>query len=125
MKREFKEGEIIFSFDYWNAGLNGFGKVIKDTIVESGDDIVLTEVKLSGENESDANKVFKIANNLLCRKCSCVVLHEHEEDVDYPYYCPSCDENLYSCEVDKVDDEVFTEYLHHSMARFSDDEYYD
>ena len=36
MKREFKEGEIIFNFDYWNADLNGFGKVIKDTIVESG-----------------------------------------------------------------------------------------
>jgi formamidopyrimidine-DNA glycosylase len=41
-----------------------------------------------------------ITKNSACSRCGCLV--ELEEDTElkkeYPYYCPECDENLYSFE---------------------------
>ena len=33
-----------------------------------------------------------------CKICSAEVEIETCEDIDYPYYCPSCDENRYEFE---------------------------
>jgi hypothetical protein len=124
MKREFKEGEIIFNNDRYAGDLLGFGTILRDTEVEFGDEFVLTQVKLSGENESLASEVYKLAPNRICSRCGCVVCVEHVEmEGEYPYYCPWHDENLYEIETDVVNKEDFTEYLHDSMERFSDDEY--
>lgn len=35
-------------------------------------------------------------SGMLCNKCGTEVLVEKE--LDYPYYCPSCDENMYTFE---------------------------
>jgi len=37
----------------------------------------------------------------VCRRCNTEV--EVEKELDYPYYCPECDENVYEVEtLDKV-----------------------
>lgn len=35
-----------------------------------------------------------------CCRCGAVVFKEPEPGIDYPYYCPVCDENMYSFEVE-------------------------
>ena len=37
-------------------------------------------------------------SNRICNKCGCVVEVEKDKNIDYPYYCPNCDENLYGIE---------------------------
>ena len=36
----------------------------------------------------------------MCKRCGTIVYHE-KYDIDYPYYCPKHDENMYSFEVFK------------------------
>lgn len=36
---------------------------------------------------------------LACKKCNTEVQPELNPDIDYPYYCKECDENLYFFEV--------------------------
>lgn len=33
-----------------------------------------------------------------CRNCGNYVYNERRSDVDYPYVCPTCDENMTECE---------------------------
>jgi len=34
-----------------------------------------------------------------CNRCKTEVEKEVEPSIDYPYYCPECDENMYEFEV--------------------------
>lgn len=36
-----------------------------------------------------------IKKRITCPKCGNILLDEHNDDVDYEYYCPHCDENFY------------------------------
>lgn len=40
----------------------------------------------------------------ICKHCECEVNEEVEEKLkeEYPYYCPYCDENMYSFEVEEI-----------------------
>ena len=40
---------------------------------------------------------------IICRKCGCPV-DETPSTPDYSYYCPQCDEDLYSFETEEVED---------------------
>lgn len=42
----------------------------------------------------------KIATELKCFRCGTQVEYETEPLIGYPYYCPECDENMYSFEVE-------------------------
>jgi len=42
----------------------------------------------------------KKTNNKYCKRCGYKVIKEKCKDIDYPYYCPNCDENMYSFEVE-------------------------
>ena len=121
MKREFKAGEVIFHYDYLNDDLHGFGKVLKDVVTENDDDIILIEVNNSGECETTADRVYKIATRRICHRCGCVVLAEHG-NIGYPYYCPDHDENLYNRETDFIGMEQFKECLKDSIGRFLPEE---
>lgn len=118
MKRKFKKDETVFVFNYLEPDLCGFGKVLQDTETDNAADIVLVQVNRSGETEETADRIYKLAENVICRKCGCAVCHEHEEDIDYPYYCPDCDENLYSFEADRINPELYTTSLTASIGRF-------
>ena len=122
MKREFKKGEVIFHYDHLNEDLHGFGKNLKDTIAEGNDSIVLIEANLSGECETTADRIYRVDEQLQCCRCGCVVVDEWEGDIDYPYYCPDCDENKYRVEVTQVDDEDWEEVLRDSIGRFLPEE---
>jgi len=41
----------------------------------------------------------KIKTNKYCKRCGSMVEIEKCKDIHYPYYCPNCDENMYSFEV--------------------------
>jgi hypothetical protein len=51
-----------------------------------------------------------------------VVCVEHDEEVDYPYYCPDHDENLIDFETTEVDDEVYARCFQDSIGRFLPDD---
>lgn len=118
MKRIFKKGEEIFAWNYLEPDLNGFGIVLEDKEVEEDDEIVYIQVNGSGENQETADRIYKLAPNRICSRCGCVVCVEHDEDIDYPYYCPDCQENKYRIEVTQVDDEDWDECLKDSIGRF-------
>lgn len=119
MKRTFKKGEEIFAWNYLEPDLNGFGIVLKDVETKDDSDIVYIQVNSSGETEETADRIYKIADNLICPKCGCVLLHEHGDiRDDYPYYCPDCDENMFECESVEVDDRYFKMCLEDSIGRF-------
>ena len=122
MKREFKKGEVVFVWNYWEADLNGFGKVLQDKVVDSGDEIVLVEVNKSGELEEVADKIFKLMPRRICSKCGCAILAEHEGNAKYPYYCPCCDENMYTFETQQVSCKEYNECLKDSIGRFLPEE---
>lgn len=119
MKRTFHEGEEIFAWNYLEPDLNGFGVVLEDKIVEEDDEIVYIQVNSSGENQETADRIYKLAPNRICCRCGCVVCVEHVEEVDYPYYCPHHDENLFEFETTEVDDEVYARCFQDSIGRFN------
>ena len=38
----------------------------------------------------------------VCTRCNSEVEKEKEPSIDYPFYCPNCDENLYEFETSVV-----------------------
>ena len=118
MKRVFKKGEAIFAWNYLERDLNGFGIVLEDTITEDDSDIVYIQVNGSGENEETADRIYKLAENRICCRCGRVVCIEHDEELDYPYYCPDHDENLFEFETTEVNDEEFARCFQDSVGRF-------
>lgn len=124
MERRFKKGEVVFHCDCFNFDLSGFAEVLQDETTNGGDEIVLIDGYSFGESEAYADRVYQIADNLICTRCGCIVLHEHSVENDYPYYCPYCDENKYRIEVTHYDDERANYHLCESISRFSyDDEF--
>lgn len=118
MKRTFKKGEEIFAWNYLERDLNGFGIVLEDKEVEEDDEIVYIQVNCSGENQETADRIYKLAPNRICSRCGCILCIEHDEDIDYPYYCPDHDENLYGFETTEVDDDVYERCFQDSVGRF-------
>lgn len=43
---------------------------------------------------------------MVCRRCGTVVQPETDEELrkEYPYYCPECDQNMYSFEVARIEE---------------------
>jgi predicted RNA-binding Zn-ribbon protein involved in translation (DUF1610 family) len=39
---------------------------------------------------------------LVCFRCGTELKEETDKTIDYPYYCPKCDENMYSFEAKEV-----------------------
>lgn len=35
----------------------------------------------------------------ICKKCEQPVVEELDTNIDYPYFCPTCDENMYEHEI--------------------------
>lgn len=46
-----------------------------------------------------ASERSKKATKFKCNRCDSWVKKETNPEIDCPYYCPSCDENMYSFEV--------------------------
>lgn len=48
------------------------------------------------EQKDDMSKLVKKRTHRYCHRCGTEVLYEH--NLDYPYYCPTCDENMFHFE---------------------------
>lgn len=99
--RIFKEGERVFNIEpsYADSDLRGWATVCEDTLAIYADQIVLLTMDDGSENETDAHAIYQIAEGKVCPKCGGQLCVEHDEEIEYPYYCPECDENFYDCEV--------------------------
>ena len=119
MGREFKKGEKIFNYDWQEKDLHGFGEVLMDAETNYEDSIVLIKANHSGEIEAQAEMVYKVAENRICRKCGCVVCHEHYKTFeDIPYFCPSCDEGMFDFETTELGINQFAEAFRKSEKIF-------
>lgn len=99
--RIFKQGERVFNCEYseGDKDLHDWARVCRYTEVEYEDDIVLIQMENGGDNETDANSLYQIAEGKSCPRCGGPLCIEHHDEIDYPYYCPCCDENFYGIEV--------------------------
>ena len=48
---------------------------------------------------------MKQATTRVCTRCKTPVWEEHDEEItkEYPYYCPNCDENMFTFETEISD----------------------
>ena len=124
-KRTLKEGQEVFVINQVTAGANYFGKLripqgektFDDKTKEEMVHVIITEFidddarELSGLKVGDiitspVRAVYSVVPNKFCQGYMgerCKVCEEHFTDIDYPYYSPIRDENMYECEVMTID----------------------
>lgn len=124
-KRTLKEGQEVFVINQVTAGANYFGKVRMPQGEKTFDDktkeemvhVIITEFidedarELSGLKVGDiitspVRAVYSVVPNKFCQGYMgerCKVCEEHFTDIEYPYYAPIRDENMYECEVMTID----------------------
>ena len=47
----------------------------------------------------EAYRIYKKAEGKVCPRCNNPLYVEHHREIDYPYFCPECQENFYNIEV--------------------------
>lgn len=124
-KRTLKEEQEVFVINQVTAGANYFGKLRMPQGEKTFDDktkeemvhVIITEFidddarELSGLKVGDiiatpVHAVYSVVPNKFCQGYMgerCKVCEEHFTDIDYPYYAPIRDENMYECEVMTID----------------------
>jgi len=124
-KRTLKEGQEVFVINQVTAGANYFGKVRMPQGEKTFDDktkeemvhVIITEFidddarELSGLKVGDiitspVHAVYSVVPNKFCQGYMgerCKVCEEHFVEIEYPYYSPIRDENMYECEVMTID----------------------
>lgn len=124
-KRTLKEGQEVFVINQVTAGANYFGKVRMPQGEKTFDDktkeemvhVIITEFidddarELSGLKVGDiitspVRAVYSVVPNKFCQGYMgerCKVCEEHFVEIEYPYYSPIRDENMYECEVMTID----------------------
>lgn len=55
--------------------------------------------KCTSPVDVEAGSVYKKAPGMVCPKCGKPLYIEHNDEIDYPFFCPECDENFYGIEV--------------------------
>lgn len=124
-KRTLKEGQEVFVINQVTAGANYFGKVRMPQGEKTFDDktkeemvhVIITEFidddarELSGLKVGDiitspVRALYSVVPNKFCQGYMgerCKVCEEHFVEIEYPYYSPIRDENMYECEVMTID----------------------
>ena len=99
--RILKKGERVYNFDSSpnQEDLRGWATVCADVFAMYADQVVFLKMESGSWNDAEADGVYRIAEGKTCPKCGGSLCIEHMDDIDYPYYCPECDENFYDCEV--------------------------
>lgn len=105
MKRVFRIGEVVF---YEDDHERGWGKIVlinhTDTHKEdicsdyNGDIITIQKEGCNSEIETTPSHIYQVAQDRFFRGEP--VVWEHNEEFDYPFYCPAEDENCYYFELD-------------------------
>ena len=61
----------------------------------------------------------------VCKRCGCDEIREETDEElknEYPYYCPECDENMYSFEVEEMP-ETMEEHKHRIIRYLAVEDY--
>lgn len=125
MKRVFKIGERV----WWNDDhMYGWGTIAlinrEETYKEypcsdyNGDILTITKDS-GGEIETTPSRVYQEAYGYTF--FGMPLVWEHDEEIDYPLYCPDRDENVYMCEVDAKDNKLFKEPVECEFYSVEDD----
>ena len=103
--RVFKKGERVFV----EPGHEGYPAiVVHDTSVSYEDELVEVHALLDADDDDSsgietrrvaATLVYQVAEGKVCPRCGNPLYVEHHDEIDYPYYCPDCQENFYNIEV--------------------------
>ena len=104
MKRVFKIGERVWWED---DDMNGWGHIVlinrdasypEYAVCDYAGDIITIEKETGGEIETTPSRVYQLAPGRYF--WGEAVVWEHNEEVDYPFYCPERQENCYHFEVE-------------------------
>lgn len=104
MKRIFKLNERVWYEDDnergWGTIVLINGDEIKEEICsdDSGDILTIEKEGCNSTIETTPSRVYQIAEGRFF--WGCPVVWEHNEGIDYPFYCPDRDENCYHFEVE-------------------------
>ena len=82
---------------------SSYGFVKQKTVIHNPDDKVTVIMDNGLEFTLDQADVYRYpihpSKLAKCPHCGKPLFAEHHKDIDYPYYCPECDENFYGFEV--------------------------
>lgn len=82
-------------------------------------DILTIKKDSGGEIETTPSRVYSVAQGYTFFGLRLV--WEHDEEIDYPLYCPARDENVFMCEVDSKPNNLFTEPVECELYSVEDD----
>lgn len=98
-ERVFTKGEKVWIAEEY---VNRYTKIFKDQSTESPEEMVivveLDDLEGVTQNGVKAENIYQLAAEVICPKCGQPLYVEHHPEIDYPYFCPECDENFYSAE---------------------------
>lgn len=93
-KRSFEKDEKV-----WDDVNNQWTTVRMKTFVSLEDE----QVSLWNGHEghvAKADSLYQLADGKVCPRCGNPLCTEHRDHIDYPFYCPDCQENFYNIEVE-------------------------
>ena len=103
--RHFHEAENVWVENGINIMAPGI--VAKEIKTQFEDEKIMVHIQMPRDDDDDADfesryiqakNVYQMAGKD-CPRCGNVLYTEHHEDIDYPFYCPHCQENVYNIEV--------------------------
>ena len=95
--RVFKKDEEVCVED--DNGEPVYGLVVRDEETEYDEDEVAVKFHTANtELYVMAQTVYQRAEDKVCPRCGNPLYVEHHDEIDYPYYCPDCQENFYNFE---------------------------
>ena len=103
--RHFLEAENVWVET--GSNIMAYGIVVKETMAQSEDEKVEVIIRISDDEDDDVDfdsRFFKAGDiyqmsSQDCPRCGNTLYIEHHKDIDYPYYCPHCQENFYQMEI--------------------------
>ena len=101
--RHFEKNEEVCVVS--DGDLFRYAVIEKEQDAESGDDwIGVNPIGEDGKCSEpriavEAYRIYKKAEGKVCPRCNNPLYVEHHREIDYPYFCPECQENFYNIEV--------------------------
>jgi len=100
MKSVFKIGEVVWTISGWGkvVDINRSTTYSEYACCDRFEDLIGVELESGERKEYAPSSVWQIAQDRFYKEES--VVWEHDDEIDYPFYCPALDENCYYCELD-------------------------
>ena len=91
--RSFEKNEMV-----WDEEKNQWATVRTDAIVSRESDLIPIWGDKGGYT-AKAEDIYQVEDGKVCPRCGNPLCVEHHDHIDYPYYCPDCQENFYNVEL--------------------------